>query len=148
MELNRQTIKHKMTISKIKLALCILGVIICMSILAAAPPLTENSAVGINVAAKAKALKPASLPNINTKGNVFQTASSPGQGSDSAVQGSAAQAPPADPQSTAPVPVYTPPAQLVNYPCSVCGGPHMMCPETMSGCDRCGGPGEYACLIE
>lgn len=146
-------------IKRSRLWLCGLGVIVAMSVLAAMPPVSNNSAAGINQPGRAKYISSSQKTDesiIQTASGAPQNGSPAGQGSYSVIQGTI-QPPSSASLTSNPSPVV--PADLplpypqdpvcayhAKYPLGVCG--RLLCPDYASAsCSRCG-PLPYACLLD
>jgi hypothetical protein len=135
---------------KVRLGLCVVGVIIVMAIIAAIPPLSKNSIGGLKPPPAAKDINNTSLSPANGQSYMIQTAAAAGQGGPSSVQGSVFLAGlPSSQNSGASAQVVLPAAVPIHSPCGVCDGRGLMCPDIVGACAyRCLGPVDYACPLE
>lgn len=148
-------------LSKLKAGLYILGIIICMAVLASIMPTTQNS-ISKTPLKKADKKAVSSLKiypfNMISAQAAVQTGSGAGQAGSSSVQGSLVShnqqfgsQPPLSGQGNnqnygSPTPVLYPP--ILPQPCYSCSGIHMECPLAAWPCSGCGLPTAYACLEE
>jgi hypothetical protein len=125
---------------KIRLWLCGLGIMLCMSILASVTPLAGKSISGAKIPANQPA-KSLGTNNHSLDPYVIQGAS---------VSSAAAVTPARRGQPVAPPTIPLPISQLCNpytrQPLPGCG--LVNCPEVADRCNGCGGVPGYACAIE
>jgi type IV secretory pathway TrbL component len=160
-EYNKQKDKINLHLSKVKLGLCITGLLICVGLVAAVPHFVKGS-LGPRPVSAGPSVNGISTDNL---GNALliqaaaasgQNPAAAGQGSRSALQGSVitANLPVTDPSAAGPAagaPVPQPAVQEKCYPGRMYPMEHcapLFCPEFADPCNSCGKLRETACLIE
>jgi hypothetical protein len=159
-EYNKQKDKINLHLSKVKLGLCITGLLICVGLVAAVPHFVKGS-LGPHPVSAGPSVNGISTDNsdyallIQASAASGQNPAEAGQGSRSALQGSVitvnspVTAPGAGPTTSAPVPQL--PVQEKCYPGRMYPMEHcgpLFCPEFVDPCNSCGKLRETACLIE